>query len=204
MKLMKAISAVFHPLLMATYCSILLYMLVPEVFSPIPLASVPYFIGAIFLTTFIVPSLSILFLMATSRISNLEITRLEERSLPFLSIGAFYGVTTYMFYSKMSIPRSFLVIMVSVTLLIFLIYLISFKVKISVHATGIWGMAGLLSAFSMKYLSTEVLVPLALVFVAAGLTTSSRLYLERHTPRESWMGAIFGFLFCFATFYFFG
>ncbi len=109
---MKIISALFHPLLMATYCSVLFYLMVPEIYSPIPLQSVPYFICAILMTTSVVPAMSILFLKLTKKVSNLEITKLEERSLPFLSIGAFYGVTTYMFYTKMRLPITLLVIMI--------------------------------------------------------------------------------------------
>lgn len=201
---MKVISAVFHPLLMSTYCSVLLYLMVPEIYSPIPVSSIPLFIGAVFITTFVVPGLSILFLLATKRISNLEITKLEERSLPFLTVGLFYGATTYMFYTKMSIPHVMLVIMTAVTVLILLIFVISFKYKISVHSAGVWGVAGFFSAFAMKYLNTEMIYALALIFLAAGLTTASRLYLNRHSSDESWAGVIFGFLFCFVSFMLFG
>ncbi|MFT4834605.1 MAG: hypothetical protein ACI8WP_001366, partial [Flavobacteriaceae bacterium] len=38
---MQVISAVFHPLLMSTYCGILLYFTFPEIFSPIPLDYIP-------------------------------------------------------------------------------------------------------------------------------------------------------------------
>ena len=201
---MRIISAVFHPLLMATYCSVLFYLTTPEIFSPIPKDYILYFIGAIFVTTAVIPALSVLFLLLTSRISNLEITNIEERSLPFISIGAFYGATTYMFYTKMMLPNGLLVMMIAVTVMIFLILLISIKFKISVHSAGIWGVCGFYAALSLKYLVTGTLIPLGVAFVLAGLTTTSRLFLNRHTPAESWSGAIFGFLFCFLSFAFFG
>lgn len=201
---MKIISGVFHPLLMATYCCVLMYLLIPEIYAPISYESIPYFIGVVFLTTSVVPTLSILFLRLTQRISSMEMTRLEERSLPFLSIGAFYGVTCYMFYSKMRVPQSLLVMMISVTILIFLIYLISLRFKISVHSSAIWGVAGIFSALAIKYLSTDFILPLSLIFLAAGATTMSRLSLGRHTPDESWSGVCLGFFFCFAAFFFFG
>lgn len=201
---MKLISFVFHPLLMATYSCALMYVLIPEIYSPISYESIPYFIGVVFLTTCVVPALSILFLVLTQRISSLSVTKLEERSLPFLSIAAFYGVTTYLFYSKMKVPQSLLIMMIAVTILIFLIYLISFRFKISVHSTAIWGVAGLFSALSIKYLSTDFILPLGLVFLAAGTTTMARLSLGRHTPVESWSGVCLGFFLCFSAFYLFG
>ncbi len=201
---MKMVSAVFHPLLMATYSCIILFAMAPEIFSPIRYESIPYFIGIVFVTTCLVPALSILFLKLTQRVSSLEITKLEERSLPFLSIGTFYGVTTYMFYTKMQVPIPLLSMMMAVTILIFLIYIISFRFKISVHASAVWGVSGLFSALAIKYLSTLSIDVLALLFVLSGLTTASRLYLNRHTPAESWTGAMLGFGFCFLTFFFFG
>lgn len=201
---MKVISAVFHPLLMATYSCAIMYWIIPEIYSPIRYESIPFFIGVVFLTTAVVPALSILFLKMTQKVTSLEITKLEERSLPFLSIGTFYGVTTYMFYAKMSVPFPLLIMMMAVTVLIFLIYLISFNFKISVHSAGIWGVAGLFSALAIKYLSTSVIPILAAIFVAAGLTTMSRLYLGRHSPDESWSGVTLGFILCFLAFYLFG
>ncbi|MFY0607388.1 MAG: hypothetical protein JXR10_11770 [Cyclobacteriaceae bacterium] len=201
---MKVVSAIFHPLLMATYCSMLFYVTIPEIFTPIPREFIPYFIGAIFVTTALIPGLSILFMLVTSRVSNLEITDIRERFFPFFSIGLFYGASTYMFYTKMILPQPLLVIMLGVTVMIFLILLISLRFKISVHSAGIWGVAGFYSALSIKYLASGTLLPLLVIFLLAGLTTSSRLYLNRHTTTESWSGAIFGFLFCFMCFAFFG
>lgn len=201
---MKTISAVFHPLLMATYSCAIMFLIIPEIFSPIRQESIPYFIGVVFVTTCVVPALSVLFLKLTQRVSSLEITKREERSLPFLSIGTFYGVTSYMFYAKMRVPMTLLVMMISVTILIFLIYLVSFRFKISVHAAAIWGVAGLFSSLAIKYLNTLSIPLLSGLLLAAGLTTSSRLYLGRHTPEESWSGAILGFIFCFLSFFFFG
>lgn len=201
---MKVISAVFHPLLMATYSCTILYLIIPEIFSPIRQESIPYYIAVVFITTCIVPALSVLFLKLTQRISNLEITKREERSLPFLAIGTFYGVTCYMFYTKMNVPLALLIMMISVTILIFLIYLVSLRFKISVHSAAIWGVSGLFSSLAIKYLTTLSIPILAIIFLSAGITTTSRLYLGRHTPEESWSGAILGFFFCFTAFFLFG
>lgn len=201
---MRIVSGIFHPLLMATYTCVLLYWLIPEIYTPIPIESIPSFIAVIFFTTFVIPLLSILFLRFTKKVSNLDISNQEERTLPFISIAAFYAVTTYMLYDKMRVPYSLLIMMIVVSGLILLIALISLKFKISVHSAGIWGVAGLFSALSMKYLNTDAAFWIEMIYLAAGLTTSSRLYLGKHTPAESWSGVVFGFLFCFVAFYLFG
>lgn len=200
---MHLISAVFHPLLMATYGCALFYWMLPEIYSPIPYKSIPMFIAVVFITTAVIPALSIAFLMFTKRVSNLDITRREERSLPFLTIGLFYGATTYMLYDKMNVPRPLLVMMIAVTALIMVIFLISIRFKMSVHSAGIWGVAGLFTAVAIRYLSVDMVGPLSLIFIAAGLTTMSRLALGRHTPNESWAGIILGYSLCFSAFWFF-
>lgn len=196
---MKTISVVFHPLLMATYSCVLLYFFVPEIYSPISFEAIPYFITSVFVTTFIVPLVSILFIKLSKRISSLEMSNREDRLFPFFSVAAFYGITTYLFNTRMSLPQPLLAIMIAVTVLIFIIFLISLKFKISVHSAGIWGVAGIFSALALKYLSIALMLPLVLLFIAAGLTTASRLYLGRHTPEESWSGVFLGYGICFIS-----
>lgn len=203
-RLMQLVSAVFHPLLMATYMCMLLAALVPEAFSPIPEQGIPYFILSIFITTFGVPALSVLALRLTRRISSLAISKREERHFPFFSIALFYGTTTYLFYIRMSVPPSILVMMVLVTVLIALLLVISFWQKISVHAAAIWGVCGIFSCFAIKYLNSTFAPHTAILFVVAGLVSTSRLSLGRHTASEVWSGAMLGFVLCFVGFYFFG
>lgn len=204
LRFMQLVSVVFHPLLMATYTCILLAAVVPEAFSPIPEQGVPYFILAIFVTTFVVPALSVLALRFTRRISSLAISKREERHFPFFSIVLFYGTTTYLFYIRMSVPQPILVMMILVTVLIALLLIISFWQKISVHAAAIWGVCGIFSCFAIKYLNTSFTIHTAILFMLAGLVGSSRLLLGRHTANEVWSGALLGFFLCFVGFYLFG
>ncbi len=189
---------------MATYCSVLFYLFIPELYSPIPVRTIPYFIGAIVLTTFLVPFISIVFLKLSRRITSLEVTNREERIFPFLSIFLFYAITTYMFHAQLHVPNVFVSIMVIITSLILIVTIISFRFKISVHSTAAWGVAGIFSAINMTTSQAgNLLWVLAVILFIAGITTSSRLYLGRHTPTESWFGIILGFVFCFLGYYWF-
>ena len=201
---MKAVSALFHPLLMATYCCVIFYFTMPEIFAPVPQQSIPYFILSVFVLTFVIPVLSILFLRFTRRLSNLELSYREERIVPFFFISSLYAVTTYLFYSQIRLTNSLLTLMVIVSLLVFIIFLVSIWFKISVHSAGIWGTAGVFSAMSLKYINALGIGPLLILFIIAGITTSSRLYLGRHTPMESWSGVVLGFTLCFVGFILFG
>ncbi len=200
---MKLVSVIFHPLLMATYTSILLYLLVPTIYSPVLQEFIPYLIGVTFLITAVIPALSLLMMKFTGRIGNLDITIQSERTLPFILIACFYGFSTYMFYSKLHVSVSVVAIMMITTLLILSLSILSVFKKISIHAAAIWGLCGIMSAISINYMDTSVNGVLAILFLAAGLTTTSRLYLQKHEPIEIWIGAIFGFASCFLGTYFY-
>ncbi len=188
---------------MATYSCILFYFLFPQVFSPIAFENIPNFIGIVFLTTFVIPALSIFFLKVTNRISSLEMSLREERFLPFFTITAFYGITTYLFVTKIHVSDQLAVMMFVVTTLVGLILLISTRYKISVHAAGIWGTFGIFSAFAIRYLTTASMLYLIILVLLAGIVSFSRLYLHKHTNDEVWSGAILGFTLCFSGIYFF-
>lgn len=201
---MKIISVLVHPLLLTTYSFVLIYVFVPEMYSPVPAEAIPYFIGAVFVTTFIIPVISMLFMKLTQRISSLEMSTKEERLFPLFSIGAFYAITTYLFYTKMNLPKPLFVLMMGSTLLILFIFFISMQYRISIHTSAIWGMAGIFSALAIKYLNTSGFFLPCLIFLGAGISTTAGLYLDRHTPAESWSGAALGFSFCFFGFFLYG
>jgi hypothetical protein len=203
-KLMLVTSAVFHPLLMATYSCLILYLILPVVFSPIPIDAIPYFIITIFLTTVMVPALSVLMMKYSKQISHFDIPIRQERKIPFLAIALFYGLTTYMINARMSLNPMLLKLMILVTSLILLIYLINLKFKISVHAAAIWGVAGFFSALSSFYYAQNLTLMLALIFIASGVTVYARLKLGRHSPTESWSGALLGFLYFYLGYFLIG
>lgn len=200
---MKAISLVLHPLLLATYLMVIFYFYLPEVFNPVAAESIPTLILATFVTTFLIPVLSISIMKMTSRVSSLELTRREERILPFISIVMFYCAATYMFISKLMITPPLSVMMIISTSLIFLLLLITLRFKISIHAAAIWGICGLITALSIRLSGLELIVPLIVTVICAGLVASSRLYLNFHSPKEIWAGSFLGFFYCFTGLYVF-
>jgi membrane-associated phospholipid phosphatase len=77
--------------------------------------------------------------------------------------------------------------------------------KVSLHATGV----GIFTGFLLAYFSEQIFFNiwiLALAFIISGIVLSSRLFLEKHTPKELIVGYVFSFLITFALnlFYPFG
>lgn len=192
---MKLISTVLHPLLIATYLMTVLYFFAPELFGGLGVNRIPMLIAATAITTFIIPGLSMGMMRMTSKITSLELSSRDERFMPFLTITLFYGVTTYMFITQFRVGSLFAVMMILVTSLIFILSIITTKFKISIHAAANWAATGILTYLLWKG-SPALFYPVIGAILCSGLVCTSRLYQGLHSPREIWIGSVFGFGFC--------
>ncbi len=195
---MQSISVVFHPLLLSTHMMIVLYFTAPAVIGAIGLEFIPNLILAIFLSTAVIPALSLGFMKISSRVSDYELTEREERIWPFVLITIFYAATTYFMLTRFRIGELFGLMMITVTLLVFALLIITFRFKISIHAAANWGGTGILTFLTLRS-GLPLFLPLIATFVVSGAVATSRLYLGYHTPKEIWVGAIFGFVFSFVA-----
>ena len=90
----KIISYLLHPLLMPTLLLLVLLFFIPESLQPVSGKIALMIILLVFITTFIIPALSILGLRTTMTISSVKLQNRTERVLPFSFITIFYGLTT--------------------------------------------------------------------------------------------------------------
>lgn len=196
--LMKIISVVFHPLLMATYLSAMLFTKAPELFPRVMPQVIPEFVLVVFITTCLMPALSIFLLRTFAYISNLELTKRAERLRPFIFIAFYYVASSYLFADKLEMGPVFMTVMIGVSVLITALLIITIWFKISIHATAIWSGVGFITALMVTMAVNLGWYYFGLI-IAAGLTSSSRLYLGYHQPKEVWSGAILGFVYSFLT-----
>lgn len=196
--LMKFVSVVCHPLLMATYTSFVLFSTVPELFPRVQSELIMEFLLVIAITTCVMPAISIYLLRTFRYISNLELTSRSERLVPFTFIAIYYLITSYLFWQKLQMGNFFLAIILGATVLILLLLFITLRIKISIHATAIWYGVGILAAVGV-FLGIPLNYYLYVFIVAAGLTGTSRIYLGYHTSKEVWQGTILGFLYGFLS-----
>lgn len=191
---MKFISAVLHPLLIATYLMVVLYFFSPELFGGLGVNRIPLLIAATAITTFLIPGLSMGMMRLTSKITSLELSAREERFMPFMTITLFYGVTTYLFITQFRVGALFTVMMILVTSLIFVLSIVTTRFKISIHAAANWAATGIFTYLLWEG-SPALFYPLIGSILCSGLVCTSRLHLGYHTPKEIWVGSVFGFTF---------
>ena len=187
----KVISYLLHPLLMPTFLFGALLYFLPKSFQQ--LQSRGWLLLSVFFgMTFVLPALNLVFFKVTGTIKSLSMMDRRERIMPSILISMVYAVIGYMIYWKIPFPV-FYKLMFIVAALSVVVTVATFFFKISAHAVGISGMAGILLAMATLSSASELMVPALVAIVLAGLTKSSRLMLDAHDLSEVGWGGVVGF-----------
>jgi membrane-associated phospholipid phosphatase len=188
------VSIVMHPLLMPTIVFFVIFNFAPSLIRPISDSMVNILLLGIFITTFLLPLLSIGILRYSNTITDLEMQDRNERVIPFIFITIFYGITTYMLLPKLRLNEVIMLVMMGITGIVFLVTVITFLWKISAHSAGISGAVGFIMALNFRFPQASLLYPLLTLVLLSGMVMSARLYLDSHTPKEILGGCLLGFL----------
>ena len=191
------ISAVMHPLLMTTYLFALLFFYAPLITRPLSPAAANYILLALFITTFVLPLVSIAALRFSAfRVTNsfaaLSLPTRRERILPFFFTSLFYLITTYMFLAKFRVNLVLVVILGGATALILAVSTATLLTKISAHAASGGALVGFLIGLSIRYPQSFLFIPVVVAIVLTGAVMSARLYLDLHSARGVWLGVGLG------------
>lgn len=197
-KLSVAISILMHPLLMPTLLFALLFYYAPVITQPINTKTANYLLLAVFITTFLLPMISITALRFSDFISKgkfvaLSIPQRQDRILPFFFTSLFYLITTYMFFTKFKVSQVLVIILAATTLIIVLVSMITFFLKVSAHSASAGALIGFLMGLGFKYPQERIVWPLLFILLLGGLVMSARLYLNSHRPIDVLVGSILGF-----------
>lgn len=198
-KLAIAISIIMHPLLMPTLLLALLFYYVPVVTKPVSQEAARYILLAIFITTFVLPMISITALrlsslMVMDKFTALSMPERKDRLLPFFFTSIFYAITTYMFFSKFRVNQVLVIILAATTLIIILISLVTLFLKVSAHSASAGGLIGFLIGLGFKYPQGQILWPVIIILLIGGLVMSARLYLNEHKPIDILVGSMIGLI----------
>ena len=193
------ISAVFQPLLMPSlvYFAALFHI---DNSTNLTLNGRWSVLLIIFLTTCLIPVLTVLMLRFTHVIKDIHMPHRKDRFMPFLFVSLFYITITYLIHQKLPMPPLLSVIIITATGVVILTNVVTFFWKISAHSVGVAGLIGFILAFSNVYVGVNtLLVPLIVSVLLLGAVSWARLYLNVHHPKEVWIGSLLGFSICFSS-----
>ncbi len=201
------------PLFMPIYALLLVFFVPAEnavVFSNslffFPMVYKTFVLTVFVLLGVLAPGMSFLYLKLINVISSLEMEERIERNVPLL-ITLIYCLLLYFSFNyvmslNIYLPKYIQVLPFSGVLVAATCIFVNYKMKISLHAAG----AGIFSGFIFAYLMEQVkfefwLVPLTLI--VSGVIMSSRLYLNKHSHLEIYLGWGIAFFITFLTTYLF-
>ncbi|TND10265.1 MAG: hypothetical protein FD123_513 [Bacteroidetes bacterium] len=198
------LSWIFHPILMVSYASALYFVAFPYIRITANTERVQLMLLMILLLTFFLPGLSTFIMFRRGRLSQMQLGERKERLFPLVYTAIIYMIALFMIRGK-GFPGFIEVFLLGSIASLLLASVINFRVKVSLHALGIGGLAGgMLAAY--LHLQHGNLWILALIFLLCGMIGTARLVLHAHRPGEIYLGLLSGFCieFCAVFFLAFG
>lgn len=189
-RLALVVSYVLHPLWMPFILLVLLWSVDPWLrLQP----TMVVYVGSILLINAVAPALSIYVLHRRGALSDLEVSRRDERRVPFLVV-LFYQVLGYYALTRPGVflPVEVLSLVLGMIAALVVGMLLTRWIKVSMHLLAQGGaLAGLWSFHLIHDLGLGDVLPLG--FVMAGVVGWSRMRLGVHTVRELSLGFLIGF-----------
>lgn len=189
-KISKAISYIFHPLLIPSLGMLVLYNS-GTYLSYLPFGMKKWMLIIVFLCTYVVPLAFIPFFLYQRVIMNIQMGSRRERYVP-LAISFFLYIFCFYLIRRISIPHLYHSFILSTLLSIMVAMLITLRYKISLHMMGFGGLVALIG-FLAFYLHVDLRFYIGISIVLSGVIGTARIFLKAHTPGEVYTGFITGF-----------
>ncbi len=187
----KIISILFHPLLVPFYgLAIILSADTPFGILPFHVKRLLYII--ILINNVLLPLSLLPFLMHMNFISSWSLNERDERTIPLIITTILYATSSYIFF-RFPVPGFLKVFLITIFCISLILTLVNLKWKISLHASGMGAIMGLIMILSFRMYSSLFWY---FIFAAsiAGFVLSARLRLGIHSPRQVWYGLSAGYV----------
>jgi hypothetical protein len=191
-RLAKIISILFQPLLIPSFALLIIFNLKNHIALGIPVAARQMIMGMVFITTFLMPAIFLLFLYKRGIIKTLQMDSREERIFPMIITGIFY-LTTYYIIRKFQLDTIYLKLFLGSVITVLLALAVSLYWKISMHMMGVGGLVGALTGVSQS-LNIDLTFWIIFAVFCSGLTGFARLRLNAHNPGQVYAGFLSGFM----------
>lgn len=198
-KIAILISVILQPLVVPTLVFLLILFSVPES-SSIHESLKQGIIFMVFLSTALIPMITIVGLRLAGTLKSLHMATLKERAIPFTITSLYYLLTVYFIKQETRLDPVLWQALALITIAIVGLTLVTFFWKMSAHMTGMGGLIAAVVVLGLKFPNFHVLYPLLGAMILTGIVATARLYLSAHKPIEVYVGLFFGFCLCFYGF----
>lgn len=194
--LARVVSIALHPLFMAIYAVILIY--IHTDFKFLFANQFVQFMTPVLFFSCIIPASGMYFLKLAGIIHNFRLNNKDEWLLPFFVFFMSYGLLFYYFFSA-KLYVWFLAIVAIPVILLVIYTLISRFWNISAYMIGIGGVIGCVMSVCYYIKGLNLYILFIILFILAGCLGVSRLALNKSTPPQVYIGFLIGMAISFLT-----
>ena len=186
----KVVSFVLHPLWMPLITLLLLYILDP--YLGLNTANFRLLV-VLLLICILAPGLSLLVMVKTKMVSDIEVSNKKERYIPFALVISYY-IMAYLFlkFNHVSLPNVVYAMLFSLIVSLVIAVLVNMKTKVSIHLMAMGGVLGTLLAFSQIHL-IGIGMAMSIWLLLSSILAWSRIHQGLHTNAQTYLGFALGF-----------
>ncbi len=196
-KLAAVITWVFSPLLIPTYGAILL-LYTGFQFSMFSWPAKRFLLLVIFVSTAVMPSLTLLISQAGKNLRNSE-QNISDSRVPMIFVALYYYIGFYLL-NKMPLYAIFKIFLLAGAILVIVLIMTSLFVKISEHLAALGGLFGMMVALALR-IGYNPLLLLSLIVLISGMAGTAIMVRNEQTPGPVLAGFPTGFAVFFLIFY---
>jgi len=185
----ELLSVLFHPVFMPLYGLFIIYSShTLHSFMPAEVKRMIFILVAA--NNVMIPLALATVLYARGAITRFNARDRNERMILLTFSVVMYSITAFLLM-RMQIPGLFRVYFISIAIVTLITLVITVFYRISLHASGIGGLMVLIVFMVLLYHNSMVW-QLVAVLITGGAVMASRIYLEDHSPSETWAGLVTG------------
>lgn len=185
------ISYVFHPVFMPTIMAVALYLFSPVSFKGMEPGILKLRLASIIVSTVFFPLLSVLLMKALGFIQSIHMRDSRDRIIPLIATMIFYFWIQMVFSGLKGTPPILKILLLGCFWSVIALFMLNIFFKISMHTTAAGGMIGIMLVLLFTS-PVNLMTPLFVALIIAGLIGTARLVLNEHRPGEIWFGYFVG------------
>jgi hypothetical protein len=157
-------------------------------------------LGLIFAATYLIPLFILILFKKIKLIKSFKAESISERKVPVLIMIVLFYLLGNTLQSIPNLRDLSLLFYATCFGLICIYFFFAFKIKASIHLLSLGITTSFFMVLAIVY-SQSFLIVIIVALLLSGLLASARLHLKAHTPKEVYLGFLFGILAPFIVFY---
>ncbi|MBX2906920.1 MAG: phosphatase PAP2 family protein [Taibaiella sp.] len=188
------VSFVCHPVFMPVAMTLVLSLIAPAGFTGMTTKQWVLLVVSIATSTLFFPLFSIALMKPLGFISSYKMPTARERTIPLMATMIFYFWISHVLNNMAgAIPQVLKILMLGNFWGIIMVFIANIFTRVSMHTSAAGGVIGVITVLLFSN-SANMIVPLFIAIVLAGIIGTARLILGAHQRGDIWLGYIIGII----------